>query len=89
VKTFNKIALTILKWLRFGFLKWMKHMHHSDLLKNGLGLISIGKHSMRVELESWQSENRNSNLQYGMWFNSTSCTPYNPRCHLSQLFIRP
>jgi hypothetical protein len=36
--TFNPIALTILKWLRFKVVMWM---HHSALLNSGLGLINI------------------------------------------------
>jgi len=40
-KIFNPVALTILKWLRFNLLRLMNCLHHSALLNNGLGLISI------------------------------------------------
>jgi hypothetical protein len=36
--TFNPIALTILKWLRFKVMMWV---HHSALLNSGLGLITL------------------------------------------------
>jgi hypothetical protein len=39
--TFNPIASTILKRLRFKFLRLMHYLHHSALLDNGLGLFSI------------------------------------------------
>jgi hypothetical protein len=41
VITFNPIASTILKWLRFKFVRWMHCVHYSALLKNGLGLFNI------------------------------------------------
>jgi hypothetical protein len=35
--TFNPIAASILKWLKFRILRWMQYLHHSALLNNGLG----------------------------------------------------
>jgi hypothetical protein len=39
--TFNPLASTTLKWLRFKVVRWMQYLHHSALLNNGLGLFSI------------------------------------------------
>jgi hypothetical protein len=40
-RTYNPIASTTLKWLRFKVVRWMQYLHHSALLNNGLGLFSI------------------------------------------------
>jgi hypothetical protein len=39
--TFNPIASTTLKLLRFKVGRWIQYVHHSALLNNGLGLFSI------------------------------------------------
>jgi hypothetical protein len=41
VITFNPIASTFLKWLRFKFVRWLHYLQHSALLDNELGLFSI------------------------------------------------
>jgi hypothetical protein len=38
---FNPMVSSILKWLRFIILMWVQYLHHSALLNNGLGLVSI------------------------------------------------
>jgi hypothetical protein len=39
--TFNPTASTILKWVRFKFVRSIQYLHHSAFLTNGLGLVSI------------------------------------------------
>jgi hypothetical protein len=39
--TFNPVASTILKWLRFTLARWLQYLHHSALLNNVLGLFII------------------------------------------------
>jgi hypothetical protein len=39
--TFNPVASTFLKWLRFKILRFMQFLHCSALVDNGLGFISI------------------------------------------------
>jgi hypothetical protein len=45
---FNCIASAILKWLTFKVLRWLQCLHHSALLSNRLGFVSIADVTMET-----------------------------------------